>query len=506
MIKLKNVSFAYSKDSANILKNINLEINDGKCVAFIGASGCGKTTLTRLINGLAYKFYGGKLKGEISIDGINPLEKELYEIGRKVGSIFQNPKSQFFAENVEDEIAFGLENYGIEREKIDKIINNSLKSINGENLKDKNLFHLSSGERQKIAIASINALNPPIYVFDEPSANLDMKSVEALRKLMLLLKKNKKTIIISEHRLYYLRGIVDKYYYLENGEISNVFTEEELLSKSEDFFNKLGLRFFSLNKISPKINKLKEINSMNLEKISFSYNKNVLIKDLTYEFKSGNIYGIIGDNGIGKSTLAKLIAGYWDINTGSIKIGGYNLQEIPLKRLYSLVAFVSQDNFLFNESIRENIRMGNPSASDKEVENIAKKSGCHDFIMNMEKGYDTVVGSSGRQISGGERQRISISRAMLKNSPIVILDEATSYIDPENEVIIKEALSKLIQNKTVIVIAHRLSTITDVQQIFFVENGELISHGKHNELMEDCELYKKMWNAHIGVKDGEIKC
>ncbi|MDU3117742.1 MAG: ABC transporter ATP-binding protein, partial [Finegoldia magna] len=206
MIKLKNVSFAYSKDSANILKNINLEINDGECVAFIGASGCGKTTLTRLINGLAYKFYGGKLKGEISIDGINPLEKELYEIGRKVGSIFQNPKSQFFAENVEDEIAFGLENYGIEREKIDEIINNSLKSINGEDLKDKNLFHLSSGERQKIAIASINALNPPIYVFDEPSANLDMKSVEALRKLMLLLKKNKKTIIISEHRLYYLRG------------------------------------------------------------------------------------------------------------------------------------------------------------------------------------------------------------------------------------------------------------------------------------------------------------
>ena len=164
MIDLKNVNFSYSEGTKPILKNINLDIKRGEVIALIGSSGCGKTTLTRIFNGLAYKFYNGIINGEIYIDGMNPCDRELYEIGRKVGSIFQNPKSQFFAENVEDEIAFGLENYGIEREKIDEIINNSLKSINGEDLKDKNLFHLSSGERQKIAIASINALNPPIYV------------------------------------------------------------------------------------------------------------------------------------------------------------------------------------------------------------------------------------------------------------------------------------------------------------------------------------------------------
>ena len=244
-----------------------------------------------------------------------------------------------------------------------------------------------------------------------------------------------------------------------------------------------------------------------LQDVKFGYEEeNEILHGVSLNIKEGTTVAFVGPSGSGKSTLAKLIAGYWDINTGSIKIGGYNLQEIPLKQLYSLVAFVSQDNFLFNESIRENIRMGNPSASDKEVENIAKKSGCHDFIMNMEKGYDTVVGSSGSHISGGERQRISIARAMLKNSPIVILDEATSYIDPENEVIIKEALSKLIQNKTVIVIAHRLSTITDSKQIFLIENGELVSYGRHEELMKDCELYQKMWEAHIGVKDGEVKC
>lgn len=214
----------------------------------------------------------------------------------------------------------------------------------------------------------------------------------------------------------------------------------------------------------------------------------------------------VGPSGSGKSTLAKLIAGYWDITEGNINIGGYNLNEIPLKQLYSLTAFVSQDNFLFNESIRENIRMGNPSASDKEVEDIAKKSGCHDFIMKMEHGYDTVVGSSGSHVSGGERQRISIARAMLKNAPIVILDEATSYIDPENEVIIKQALSKLIKDKTVIIIAHRLSTITDAEQIFLIENGKLVSYGKHDELLKGCELYRNMWNAHIGTKDGGMKC
>lgn len=247
--------------------------------------------------------------------------------------------------------------------------------------------------------------------------------------------------------------------------------------------------------------------NIDLQNVKFGYEEEKeILHGISLNIKEGTTVAFVGPSGSGKSTLAKLIAGYWDITGGNINIGGYNLKEIPLKQLYSLTAFVSQDNFLFNESIRENIRMGNPSASDKEVEDIAKKSGCHDFIMKMEHGYDTVVGSSGSHVSGGERQRISIARAMLKNAPIVILDEATSYIDPENEVIIKQALSKLIKDKTVIIIAHRLSTITDAEQIFLIENGELVSYGKHDELLEDCELYRNMWNAHIGTKDGGMKC
>ncbi len=247
--------------------------------------------------------------------------------------------------------------------------------------------------------------------------------------------------------------------------------------------------------------------NIDLQNVKFGYEEEKeILHGISLNIKEGTTVAFVGPSGSGKSTLAKLIAGYWDITEGNINIGGYNLKEIPLKQLYSLTAFVSQDNFLFNESIRENIRMGNPSASDKEVEDIAKKSGCHDFIMKMEHGYDTVVGSSGSHVSGGEKQRISIARAMLKNAPIVILDEATSYIDPENEVIIKQALSKLIKDKTVIIIAHRLSTITDAEQIFLIENGELVSYGKHDELLEGCELYRNMWNAHIGTKDGGMKC
>ena len=246
---------------------------------------------------------------------------------------------------------------------------------------------------------------------------------------------------------------------------------------------------------------------IDLQNVKFEYEKGKeILHGISLNIKQGSTVAFVGSSGSGKSTLAKLIAGYWDINSGNIMIGGYNLTDIPLKQLYGLAAFVSQDNFLFNESIRENIRMGNPNASDEEVEDIAKRSGCHDFIVKMEHGYDTVVGSSGSHVSGGERQRISIARAMLKDAPIVIFDEATSYIDPENEVVIKKALSKLVENKTVIVIAHRLSTITDAKQIFLIEKGELISSGSHQEMLKDCKLYQKMWEAHIGVKEGEIKC
>lgn len=192
------------------------------------------------------------------------------------------------------------------------------------------------------------------------------------------------------------------------------------------------------------------------------------------------------------------------MKSGSVSIGGVDEKEIPLKQLYDKVAFVSQENYLFDESVRENIRMGRPSAADREVEAAAKAAGCDSFIRGLENGYDTRVGSGGAHLSGGERQRIAIARAMLKDAPVVILDEATAYIDPENEAVIQKAIGKLVRGKTVIVIAHRLSTIRDADKIVVVKDGRIEAEGTHEELRRNCPLYESMWQAHIGAKDGEM--
>ena len=239
--------------------------------------------------------------------------------------------------------------------------------------------------------------------------------------------------------------------------------------------------------------------------VSFGYHKDKeILHDISLSIPAGTMTAFVGPSGSGKSTIAKLIGGFWDVKQGSITLGGHDLKEIPLPQLYDQVAFVSQENYLFNENVRENIRMGNPSASDAEVEAVAKAAGCDGFIRSLENGYETVVGGGGAHLSGGERQRIAIARAMLKNAPVIILDEATAYIDPENEAVIQQAVARLVEGKTVIVIAHRLSTITDADQIFVIADGRINGSGTHQELLEHSELYQEMWKAHIGAKDGDV--
>ena len=244
-----------------------------------------------------------------------------------------------------------------------------------------------------------------------------------------------------------------------------------------------------------------------LENVSFGYHADQeILHNVSLEIPAGTMTAFVGPSGSGKSTIAKLIAGFWDVTAGHITMGGHDLKDIPLEQLYDQVAFVSQDNYLFDESIRENIRMGKLSATNAQVEAVAKAAGCDAFIRKLEHGYDTVVGGGGAHLSGGERQRIAIARAMLKDAPIVILDEATAYIDPENEAVVQKAVAKLIQGKTVLVIAHRLSTITDADQIVVVNAGGIEAAGQHEELLSGCPLYQTMWRAHIGVKDGEMVC
>ncbi len=291
---------------------------------------------------------------------------------------------------------------------------------------------------------------------------------------------------------------------LSVGVITPIIT---MMSYSDDF-RTMGTIFGEVRAIldapemeRPEEGEAPEKNDLTLNNVRFSYKDAEVLHGVSMEIPEGSFIALVGPSGSGKSTIARLIASLWDVTGGNIALGGQDIRSIPQAKYADKVAFVSQDNYLFNMNVRENIRLGRPSASDEEVEQAAKQSGCHDFIMSLENGYDTMVGSSGGHLSGGERQRISIARAMLKAAPVVILDEATAYTDPENEAVIQRSVSKLTAGKTLIVIAHRLSTVMDADRIYVIKDGIIEDSGTHEELLGRHGLYESMWKAHMEVKD-----
>lgn len=242
-------------------------------------------------------------------------------------------------------------------------------------------------------------------------------------------------------------------------------------------------------------------NDIVLHNVTFGYHEKEVLHGINMTIREGTVNALVGPSGSGKSTIAKLIAGLWDVKSGSISIGGIDIRSMTQADYNRYIAYVSQDNYLFDTTVLENIRMGNQAATDEEVIEASKNSGCHDFIMSLENGYQTVVGGAGGHLSGGERQRIAIARAMLKNAPIVILDEATAFTDPETEALIQSSVAKLTKGKTLLVIAHRLSTITNSDMIFVVEDGNIRTSGTHEELLKNDSLYAQMWRSHIAVRD-----
>ena len=242
------------------------------------------------------------------------------------------------------------------------------------------------------------------------------------------------------------------------------------------------------------------------EDVHFGYKETEVLHGISFQTRPGTMTAIVGPSGSGKSTIAKLMAGFWDVTSGSVRFGGQDIRQIPFEQLMGEISYVAQDNFLFDKSIRENIRMGNPAATDEEVEAAAKAANCHDFIMQLEQGYDTLAGDAGDRLSGGERQRITIARAMLKPASVVILDEATAYADPENEALIQQAISKLVAGKTLIVVAHRLNTIRNADQILVVANGNIAGRGTQEELLRECPIYQKMWQDYAGtIEEADLK-
>ena len=240
---------------------------------------------------------------------------------------------------------------------------------------------------------------------------------------------------------------------------------------------------------------------MQMKDVHFGYGDSEIIHGISFTAKAGSVTAFVGPSGSGKSTLAKLIARFWDVDAGAVLVGGIDIREMSLTDLTEKISYVSQDNFLFNMSLRDNIRIGKPEATDKEVEWAAAQAGCDEFISRFPQGYDTNAGDAGVRLSGGERQRLAIARAILKNAPIVILDEATAFTDPENEDKLQRSIDKLTKGKTLIVIAHRLSTIMYADQILVLENGQITAQGTHEQLLTHSETYLDMWKAHISAMD-----
>ncbi|MEQ3346193.1 ABC transporter ATP-binding protein [Peptoniphilus senegalensis] len=442
MIEIRELSFKYKGGSDYSLKDINLKIKKGECILLCGRSGCGKSTLLKLMNGIIPEFYDGDISGSVMVNGMNTFTTPIYKLSNNVGSVFQNPKTQFYTTNTTDEIAFGLENYGIEREVINKRIGEVEKELHLENLMNKNIFNLSGGEKQKIAIASIYALNPEIFILDEPSSSLDIKSMKELSLTIKKLKSLGKTIIIAEHRLWYLKDIVDRAIYLEDGKIIREYSMEEIQNLDEEERLKTGLRHTELRSanFNRKSNSLRKVPELEINDLLYKRNKQTVFKVDRLKFESGNIVGIVGNNGIGKSTFARIVCGLGKQSSGTICKNNRKLCSKERVR-NSLLVMQEINNQLFTDTVYDEISLTSDIDDDNKI-NIYMED------MQIEK----LKQKNPHTLSGGQKQRVVILAALLSNKNLLFFDEPTSGLDYASMKVVAENIKKFKEKKKLILI------------------------------------------------------
>ena len=423
MIELKDVSFTYeSGETQNNLNHINLTIQDGETILLCGESGCGKTTLTRLINGLIPHYYGGKLTGQVLLDGKELKDYPLYQIGQRVGSVFQNPRTQFYNVDTTSEIVFGCENMALPVPEMRERLEETVHSLKLEKLLNRSLFALSGGEKQKIACASADAIHPDIFVLDEPSSNLDIATIEDLIGVIRHWQSEKKTVIVAEHRLYYLVPYADRILYMTHGSITQEFTKAEFQKLLPDELQGMGLRALDPFHLPPEASPKPSAPQLHIKGFQFSYEKhgplNVDIPDLT--LPQGEIIGIIGNNGAGKSTFARCLCGLDKKAKGVLEMDGtpYDAKQ---RRHISYMVMQDVNHQLFTESVRDEVTLNLPEEQSEQAENILKQMGiaelaeCHPLAL-----------------SGGQKQRVAIASALCAGKKILIYDEPTSGLDYES--------------------------------------------------------------------------
>lgn len=483
MIEIKNVNFRYKGSDEGSLENLSLTIHYGETVLLCGSSGCGKTTVGRLINGLIPHYYKGELTGSVTVNGRDIAQTELYDLAGVVGTVFQNPRSQFFAIDTNGEITFGAENIGMPPEDIVSRKNDVAREMHIERLLDRSIFELSGGEKQIIACASVSVLSPDIMVLDEPSSNLDSSAIEKLKAILADWKSQGKTIIIAEHRLYFLRELADRMLLLDNGRIVKELQADEIRALTFADTERMGIRPLSLTDVTyTRENVSKHDEMLTLENFVFTYKDGkhgINIPNL--ELPTNSIIAIIGHNGAGKSTLARNICGLEKKCKGVMKLGGKTLKaKDRLKNCYMIMQDVNHQ--LFTESVRDEVML---SITDKQITDTEKTHRSDEILAQLD--LSEYSDKHPMALSGGQKQRAAIASGIASSKPFIIFDEPTSGLDLAHmKQVAGEILKLRDMGKTIFIVTHDLEFILSCcDHIVRLEKGQAV---ENYELNKDTDI------------------
>ncbi|UXR44977.1 ABC transporter ATP-binding protein [Staphylococcus simulans] len=466
MIKFDNVNFNYVSSEKAAIKNVTFQIKQGELVVFCGKSGSGKSTIAKLINGLIPKVQHGEMSGALYINGRNISEVEMYQLSQMVGSVFQNPKTQFYNVDTTSELAFNLENQGIDKRIIIEKIKKVMKRFKIEHLLDRNIFELSGGEKQIVACATVLITNPDIVVLDEPSSNLDIYSINKLKEMIYYLKEHGKTIVLIEHHLDYIIDYADYVYYMENGELHTCYQVDAFKDLDRDEIESMGIRYEHDTRLQYKPKA--EFREMVMHDFTYTYdkfskNKQLETKEIT--IPRDEVIAIIGNNGSGKSTFAKCLCGVLKDFKGFVV---YHNNLLKQKQLLNQSYMVFQDvnTQLFTESLEQELQLLNTQVTDMQIDEILKS------INLLDKKYEHPL-----SLSGGEKQRVAIATAILSDRQIIIFDEPTSGLDLYHMKKVAELINKLHdKGRQIFIITHDKSLILEVcTYVIHFEGGRMIN-------------------------------
>lgn len=440
MLTLENLSLFYEQDK-KILEDITLQVADGECILLTGESGSGKSSIINSINGLAFEYENARITGKVQVDGKEIKGMELYQISLMVASVFQNPKTHFFNVNTTLELLFYLENIGLDRKEMESRMENMLKVFPIKHLLGRSIFELSGGEKQILCVASCYISGCKIIVLDEPSSNLDEKYIDILKEMLQILKEKGITLILAEHRIYYLMDVADRIIIIQNGRIKESFTRDVFLSLPDDTLYEWGLR--SKNKI-------------NLENRQRPLGKDLIIKKLICDFKDkgelrvenvsfdlGKIYGITGRNGCGKSSFLRAITGLVEKEKSDIVFGG---RAFGKKERLKNSSLVMQDvnHQLFTESVEEEIKLGVKDLDPAKADKVLSELG----LMELKDRHPM-------SLSGGQKQRVAIASVLCKDSRFIVFDEPTSGMDYNNMIKISNLIKEMkTENNIIFIVSH----------------------------------------------------